>query len=157
MLRISTLRQPLRVPPFGPSFAHTMHHTVGYAKGYWEDPIGIDVNSVTSHINFRWDGHCVHNPVTGYTHLGWHSGTGWRRVNDFFGVTADCNLAQNFSYAKFHNGIFCHGASTNTVYNYNEAHGHRNGHIIQVLHSTTTGRCVRFLSRHHVTHRKQVS
>jgi len=62
----------------------TATHSAGYYKSYFEDPVGIDVNSVRNNVDWYWNGSYVYNGYCSYSY-GWFSASGWSlRENDFF-------------------------------------------------------------------------
>ena len=56
----------------------------GYFRTWMEDPVGLDLNSVTNYLTWSWDGFVVYNPWGGYQ-LWWLSGDGWYPLTDCSG------------------------------------------------------------------------
>jgi len=132
------------------SFARvTATHSAGYSKTRFEDPVGIDVNSVKNSVDWVWNGSSVSNGSCSYNY-GWLSGDGWGLHENNFFCRYDGSPLQlhSSSYAHFKNGIFCIGFDTNTYYNRNNAYGKRNGTLVGTWNTSKSGPCSGLLSVH---------
>jgi hypothetical protein len=124
-------------------------HSAGYYKSYYEDPVGIDVNSVRNNVDWYWNGSYVYNGYCSY-HYGWYSTSGWGlKENNFFCRYEDSQArVRSSSYAHFKNGIFCAFIDTHTYYDRNNAIGRRDGYLIGRVNAYKSGGCTGLLSFH---------
>ena len=82
-------------------------------KTYWEDPPGIDVNSVTADVAFDSDGACASAGAHSSAGTdGYFVPSGWSR--DFFNQSpsADCAGVRHALDAQYTNNAFCTAADT---------------------------------------------
>lgn len=131
-------------------------HSKGYHKSYFEDPPGIDVNSVQNSVDWVWNGNTVSNGHCAY-HYGWFSGSGWGLHENNFFCRYENNQTQvrSSSYAHFKNGVFCFFIDTHTYYNRNNAYGKANGYLVGQITWRKSGGCIGLLSFHHILKRTQ--
>jgi hypothetical protein len=129
-------------------------HSKGYHKSYFEDPPGIDVNSVRNDVDWVWNGSRVSNGICAY-HYGWFSASGWGlHENNFFcRYESSQTQLRSSSYAHFKNGIFCAFIDTHTYYERNNAYGKANGNLVGTVNWRKTGGCTGLLSFHHFLRR----
>jgi hypothetical protein len=127
-------------------------HSIGYHKSYFEDPPGIDVNSVRNTVDWRWNGTTVSNGLCS-ANYGWF--TGWSRVaHNFFCRYEDSQRKlRSSSFAHYRNGIFCLTIDAHTYYERNNAYGRRDGYLIGTVNWRKEGGCVGLLSFHHFLRR----
>jgi hypothetical protein len=125
-------------------------HSAGYHKSYYEDPVGIDVNSVRNNVNWYWNGSYVYNGYCSY-HYGWYSTSGWGlKENNFFCRYENSQTqVRSSSYVHFKNGIFCAFIDTHTYYDRNNAYGKYNGYLVGTVSAYKQGGCTGLLSFHH--------
>jgi hypothetical protein len=124
-------------------------HSAGYSKTRFEDPVGIDVNSVKNAVDWVWNGSSVSNGSCSYAY-GWLSGDGWGLHENNFFCRYDGSPLQlhSSSYVHYKNGIFCIGFDTDTYYNRNNAYGQRNGTLLGTWNTSKSGPCSGLLSVH---------
>jgi hypothetical protein len=124
-------------------------HSAGYYKSYFEDPVGIDVNSVRNNVDWYWNGSYVYNGYCSY-HYGWYSTSGWGlHENNFFCRYENSQTqVRSSSYAHFKNGIFCAFIDTHTYYDRNNAYGKYNGYLTGHVNWRKEGGCTGLLSFH---------
>jgi hypothetical protein len=127
-------------------------HSAGYSKTRFEDPVGIDVNSVKNTVNWYWNGSSVSNGTCSYAY-GWLSGDGWGLKENNFFCRYDGSPTQvhSSSYVHYKNGIFCIGFDTHTYYDRNNAYGRRNGDLVGAWNTRKSGPCSGLLSVHNQT------
>ncbi|MGH2997286.1 MAG: hypothetical protein ACRDM9_13305, partial [Gaiellaceae bacterium] len=109
-------------------------HSKGYHKSYFEDPPGIDVNSVRNDVDWVWNGSTVSNGLCSYTY-GWFAASGWGlKENNFFCRYENSQTQlRSSSYVHFKNGIFCLFIDTHTYYERNNAYGKWNGNLVGTI------------------------
>jgi hypothetical protein len=131
-------------------------NSAGYSKTRFEDPVGIDVNSVRNNVSWTWNGSSVSNGSCS-ANYGWLSGDGWGLHENNFYCRYDGSPTQvdSSSYAHFKNGIFCVGFDTDVYYNRNHAYGRRNGDLVGAWNTSKSGPCSGLLSVHNQTVRTQ--
>jgi hypothetical protein len=124
-------------------------HSAGYYKSYYEDPVGIDVNSVRNNVDWYWNGSYVYNGYCSY-HYGWYSTSGWGlKDNNFFCRYENYQTqVRSSSYVHFKNGIFCAFIDTHTYYDRNNAYGKYNGYLVGTVNAYKQGGCTSLLSFH---------
>jgi hypothetical protein len=124
-------------------------HSAGYYKSYYEDPVGIDVNSVRNNVDWYWNGSYVYNGYCSYNY-GWYSPSGWGlKENDFFCRYENSqNQVRSSSHVHFKNGIFCAFIDTHTYYDRNNAYGKYNGYLTGTVNAYKQGGCTGLLSFH---------
>ena len=124
-------------------------HSAGYYKSWFEDPPGIDVNSVRNNVNWYWNGSYVYSGTCSYNY-GWFSASGWGlKENDFLCQYQNSQTQlRSSSYAHFKNGIFCAFIDTHTYYERNNAYGKYNGVLSGQVNWRKTGGCTGLLSFH---------
>lgn len=77
----------------------------GYFKVWWEDPVNLDVHSVTTNISWAWDGTCV-NASSGSGNMWWQSWTGWTNTSGTIYDYKSCGYHRHWVNATFQNSIF---------------------------------------------------
>jgi hypothetical protein len=124
-------------------------HSKGYYQSWFEDPPGIDVNSVRNDVDWYWNGSYVYNGYCSYSY-GWFSASGWGlKENDFFCRYENSQTQlRSSSYVHFKNGIFCAFIDTHTYYERNNAYGKFNGYLSGQVNWRKTGGCTGLLSFH---------
>jgi hypothetical protein len=124
-------------------------HSAGYYKSRFEDPVGIDVNSVRNNVNWYWNGSTVFNAFCAYSY-GWYSPSGWQlKENNFFCRYENSQTqVRSSSYAHFRNGVFCLTIDTHTYYDRNNAYGRYNGYLVGQVNWRKSGGCTGLLSFH---------
>jgi hypothetical protein len=129
-------------------------HSKGYHKSYYEDPVGIDVNSVRNNVDWVWNGSRVSNGLC-EAHYGWFAGSGWGlHENNFFcRYESSQTQLRSSSFAHFKNGIFCAFIDTHTYYERNNAYGRANGDLVGTVNARKSGGCTGLLSFHHFLRR----
>jgi hypothetical protein len=115
--------------------------SAGFYESWFEDPLGIRVNSVRNDVEWSWDGRQVSAGFCRYNYR-WFSGSGWRLSNNnfFCRYENDQTTVRSSSFAHFENAIFCRAfcsilgsplclllPTTHTYYNRNNAFGDANG------------------------------
>ena len=121
----------------------------GYEKDWWEDPLGIDVNKTISHLSFQYDGRCIRK-ASWYGEKFLFSTSGWTLTSWNNRGYFNCGSAYSTSYAHFHNGKFCAGASVDTYYDRTMVSGWPDGTLHASWRSYNVGpRCKSLLSFHH--------
>lgn len=114
----------------------------GYVKAFWEDPAGINVNTV-------WDGadwnvsprnrRCIGRNHT-WQRYQWYRRSWWRRpVNRSSWTNSICRYVMSGSYARFFNDGFCAGADTFATYDPVRFYGFPNGHETARYRTWVTG------------------
>lgn len=80
----------------------------GYCMQWWDDPIHLDVNRVTSNIAWAISGGCI-EWYGGWCDYWWRSGTGWARDSwgCWSGQGSPCNSVNVWADAIYSNYIFC--------------------------------------------------
>jgi hypothetical protein len=128
-------------------------HSAGYYKSWFEDPIGLVVNSVKNGTDWHWNRKCVVPPVSGSFNYWWRSGTGWLLLQNNWQNVYTCAESTSSSYAHFYNPSFCNNTPTDVVYNRNTVHGEANGDLVGTAHVSKFGICSPLLSFHAVLKR----
>jgi len=120
--------------------------SAGYYKSYFEDPVGIDVNSVRNSVDWYWNGSYVYNGYCRYNY-GWYSPSGWGlKENNFFCRYENSQTqVRSSSYVHFKNGVFCFPLDTHTYYERNNAYGKYNGYLVGQVNWRKTGGCTGLL------------
>lgn len=79
-----------------------------YHKTFYEDPPGIDVNSVRAEVEWTSDGVCVDSLISNHRgEWGWFTPSGWYRTRDAFNTYKDCAGASTSVEGRFQNDVFC--------------------------------------------------
>jgi hypothetical protein len=99
---------------------------------WYEDVLGLVVNSVDVKMTYYWDGSCsLGGSMNLYTT--WLSGSGWYRVSSSASESETCARYQATGTAKFRNDTFCSqdgGYNPVTIwYRYNTVQGTNTGRI----------------------------
>ena len=124
--------------------------SAGYYKSYYEDPVQLDVNSVTNSTTWSWNGSSVLSspgPVGGY-HYGWFKGSGWSLKENNWQNTYTSNQTTSSSYVHYRNGTFCATIDTHTYYDRNNVHGRKDGWLLGNVNARKKGGCTSLLSFH---------
>ena len=126
--------------------AATTQHSQAAFKSYWEDPIWIDVNSVSDATDWYWNGSCVTSSY-GAWEYGWYTPTGWWKVSSNQQNTYNCTETTVSSYAHYANDKFCPGDNnrTHAYYDRNTVHGRYNGSATRSIYTYVSGGCSGFL------------
>lgn len=124
-------------------------HSAGYMKSWYQDPVGLVVNSVRNGTDWYWDRTCVRPPVFGSYRYTWFSPSGWSLQANNWSNFYSCAQSTSSSYAHFHNGIFCAFIATDTYYNRNTVHGQANGTLAGSINAVKSGGCIGLLSFHY--------
>ncbi|MBP2324108.1 hypothetical protein JOF56_004493 [Kibdelosporangium banguiense] len=122
----------------------------GYYKSYYEDPVQLDVNSVSNWTEWSWNGSSVLSspgPTGGYNY-GWYSPSGWSKKENNWTNTYTSAQTSVSSYVHYRNGSFCATIDTHTYYNRNNVHGRKNGVLAGNVSAEKSGGCTRLLSFH---------
>jgi hypothetical protein len=127
-------------------------HSAGYHKSYFEDPPGIDVNSVRNDVDWRWNGVRVSDGFCEWHH-GWFAGWERREHNFFCRYENEQRQLRSSSFVHYRNGIFCLTIDAHTWYERNNAYGRRNGDLVGTVNWRKEGGCVGLLSFHHFLRR----
>ena len=125
----------------------TTYHSAGYYKSYFEDPVGLDVNSVRNGTDWYWNYICVSNPYGSYAY-GWYSPSGWRLRDNNWSNTYNCDRTHVTSYVHYSNGVFCATIDTHTYYNRNHVYGWYDGWLLGAVTWQKSGGCTYLLSFH---------
>ncbi len=128
--------------------------SAGYYKSWYEDPVGIVVNSVMDSTKWRWNRVCA-TGIYGSWRYTWHSSTGWSLGANNAQNYYTCNRTTVSSYAHFHNRPFCAFIATDTYYNRNNVHGRYDGYLLGDVNARKTGPCSHLLSFHASLRRTQ--
>jgi hypothetical protein len=152
---MSDLRRPAvplrrRAPALpAPRLAAATVHSRGYYKAYYEDPPGIDVNSVRNNVDWYWNGSTVSSGNCSYNY-GWYSPSGWGlKENNFFcRYESSQTKVRSSSYVHFKNGVFCAFIDTHTYYDRNNAYGRNDGYLLGQVSARKSGGCNGLLSFH---------
>ena len=128
-------------------------HSAGYMKSWYQDPVGLVVNSVQNGTDWHWTGGCVIAPVYGSYRYTWFSPSGWSLQGNNWTNVYSCAMSTSSSYVHFHNGIFCLFQSTDTYYNRNTVNGLANGTLAGSIHAVKSGGCIGLLSFHYTLRR----
>nr|WP_042189181.1 hypothetical protein [Kibdelosporangium sp. MJ126-NF4]CEL18708.1 hypothetical protein [Kibdelosporangium sp. MJ126-NF4]CTQ98192.1 hypothetical protein [Kibdelosporangium sp. MJ126-NF4] len=124
--------------------------SAGYYKSYYEDPVQIDVTSVTNSTEWSWNGSSVLSkpvPRGGY-HYGWFKGSGWgKKENNWTNVYSSYQTTSS-SYVHYKNGVFCAPWDTHNTYNRNNVHGRKDGYLLGSVKANKSGGCTKLLSFH---------
>ncbi|GAB3898007.1 hypothetical protein GCM10029964_081790 [Kibdelosporangium lantanae] len=124
--------------------------SAGYYKSYYEDPVQLDVNSVTNSTTWSWNGSSVLSspgPVGGY-HYGWFKGSGWSLKENNWQNTYTSYQTTSSSYVHYRNGTFCATIDTHTYYDRNNVHGRKDGWLLGNVNARKKGGCTSLLSFH---------
>jgi hypothetical protein len=80
-----------------------------YHKTYWQDPPGIDVNSIEVQIDWTSSGACANlgNPTRFHAKWGWFSPSGWSKQTSSYNFNLGCEYVTSLASAKYFNGAFC--------------------------------------------------
>lgn len=124
-------------------------HSAGYSKTRFEDPVGIDVNSVKNSVDWTWNGSTVSAATCSYNY-GWLSGDGWGLHENNFTCLYNSGPTQvdSSSYVHYKNGIFCVGFDTDVYYDRNHGIGRANGDLVGTWNTSKSGPCSGLLSVH---------
>lgn len=114
---------------------------------YWKDPIGIEVNSVSTELTFSYNGTCAYSgSVLGRFY--WFGLSGWSRES--WAVTqsraTNCSWWLGESRATYRNGIFCAGQTTWAYYDYVRTRGWNNGTATFARSTRVAGGCTGLLT-----------
>jgi hypothetical protein len=138
---------PSPTPPFG---CGGSTHSAGWHKSWWEDPVGLDVNSVTSFLDWNW---ITNDSVWGASCVNefrYYAPTWWEMVSH----NAQCEYTPNHmqiessGYAHYHNGRFCFGGDTQVFYNRNRIIGFHDGSLLAIIVASKQGACADLLEFH---------
>jgi hypothetical protein len=135
-------------PRTRPAAALLTRHSAGFMKSWFQDPIGLTVNSVQNSTDWNWNGGCVTAPVFGSYNYYWFSPSGWVLRENNWNNSYNCSLSTSSSYVHYHNGIFCAFISTESYYNRNTVNGRFDGWLLGSFSWTLSGGCIGLLSFH---------
>jgi hypothetical protein len=121
-------------------------------RTWFEDPPGFDVNKVSNHVQWKYNGNCVVGTVFWNVGYNWLSGTGWTLDNKDVNVEANCSHARISVFASYGNFKFCPTGGTRVTYDRNRIWGKPNGNIAGDLDWVKSGSCTGALSVHQDLH-----
>jgi hypothetical protein len=119
---------------------------------WYEDVLGITVNSLDTKMTYYWDGHCATGGST-YAAITYYQPTGWYYWDFSSSYTSSCSLYRASSTVKFQNNAFCTQETEWSVpvfYDYNRVTGYPNGSMIYNYYIEPFSSCAP-LSFHRVT------
>jgi hypothetical protein len=136
----------------GPASVLVINRGVAALKTAWEDPLGIDVNSVQNTTDWHWNGNCVVSPVQNSQAQDWYTPTGWWRDSQNFQHSWNCTQTTSSSFGHFANDNFCPGGGnrTHAYYDRNIVHGRYNGAATRSQNSWISGGCSFLLHKYWV-------
>lgn len=121
----------------------------GYHRSWFEDIIRIDVNKVTTYVQWAENGSSVSTTSYGGNHrLEWLNGSGWYSAGSSLEKFPSRLSIHIRSYAHFKNPGFCALFTTNTYHNHNNVFGWYNGQLTGYVNWSKSGPCAGLLLRH---------
>jgi hypothetical protein len=127
---------------------NTVYYDGAYIYAWWEDPVGITVNSLESDLWWYEDGSCA-SLGDWYGNSTWYTPSGWSRDYAYSnGGQNGCEYAYDNTTAHFYNHSFCAFSSTDTYYYQDEVDGWYDGSFTVEWNTNTLGSCSYLLSVH---------
>ncbi len=134
--------------------ASSTTHSKGYFKAWAEDPINLDVNRVTSYMDWYWNGTCVTQANLNAPKLWWLKTSGWKKRSGIWrSKGSSCSKAYNEAKAHFDNSQFCEfitggleGEPTHVHYESVYITGFGSGNLTGSVDFRKYGGCNNFLS-----------
>lgn len=130
----------------------TTYRSIGYMKSWYQDPVGLVVNSVKDTTDWYWNRICATGRYGSYYYT-WYSPSGWQLKENNFQNYYTCYQTTVSSYAHFRNGIFCFTIDTHTYYDRNTVHGRYDGWLLGNVYAYKSGGCTSLLSFHYALRR----
>lgn len=122
-----------------------------YQKLYYEDPLQIDVTSVTARVRWTYNGTCTTNSQHSAS-WGWYSPSGWKRTAHSWDHDLSCEYgATTVNSGTYRNSVFCATVDTWNRYYVNYVQGLSNGSVRYEWNHQAWGGCTNLLSFHRVT------
>lgn len=114
---------------------------------YWEDPVELDVNKVSTSVRAYISGGSI-TSADCWNRRYWLSGSGWYEVSSAYGFLCDATTgtSQSAVTTAFQNDTFCLGNSTSSYYFRNTAYATPSGVSGWINDTYVYGGCIDLLS-----------